>query len=210
LHIKARTSEELAGLAWNSSWDVLLISALFQTEIGFNLQSDVPANSISADTHLWATNFRMYGLSSNVPYRITSDDSEWITQHFEKARELLEKEQFQNAVHCLASYRWHSMPRVQLAILWAGIEGLFGAASEIRFRISLCIAHFLHPDDYKRREGTFDATKKLYDSRSAAVHGSRIKGDTSTAIIESAGLLGQLLRRAAESKSLPDEKTLVL
>jgi hypothetical protein len=44
LHIEAPTSKELAMIAWNSSWDILLLSALFGTEIGFNLQSDVTPN----------------------------------------------------------------------------------------------------------------------------------------------------------------------
>lgn len=209
LKIKAPTSEELAVFAWNSLWDLLLLSALFQTEIGFNLQSDVPAGLISGDTNLRATNFHMRGLITGTPYRVTTDDSRWIANHFAQAREFVKKEQFQTAVHCLATYRWHSMPRVQLAILWAGIEGMFGATTEIRFRISLCIARFLHPDDYEPRLAIFEAVKKLYDSRSAAVHGSKLKTDSSTAISKSADLLSQLLRRSVEFRSLPNEKNLL-
>ena len=41
--IVAPTPKELAVHAWDSSWDALLLSALCHTEIGFNLQSDVPA-----------------------------------------------------------------------------------------------------------------------------------------------------------------------
>ncbi|XAG09522.1 hypothetical protein NM432_15555 [Vibrio metschnikovii] len=39
LEIKASTQKDLAIKAWNSSWDILLLSAIFNTEIGFNLQS---------------------------------------------------------------------------------------------------------------------------------------------------------------------------
>ncbi len=67
----------------------------------------------------------------------------------------------------------------------------------------------LDSENNDQRRTVFDAVKKLYDSRSAAVHGSKIKGDTSTAVSESAELLCQLLRRSAERKSLPDENELV-
>jgi hypothetical protein len=208
LHIKASSSKELAVIAWNSSWDVLLLSALFSTEIGFNLQSDVSSESISAKSLLRATNLHMRGLSNSASYEITIDDSRWIADHFASARHLLDNERFQTAVHCLASFRWHSMPRVQLAVLWAGIEGMFGANSEIRFRISLYIARFLHPQEHESRRKVFDAVKKLYDSRSAAVHGSKIAADPSSAVSHSQTILCQLIRRCAELKALPDEKEL--
>ncbi|MFC2099268.1 hypothetical protein ACFLSF_00330 [Candidatus Bipolaricaulota bacterium] len=209
LHIEAQTPKELAETAWNSSWDVLLLSALFGIEIGFNLQSDVASQLISSDSVLRATNLHMRGLTDCAPYEITRDDSQWIADHFADARDLLENDRFQTAVHCLATYRWHSMARVQLAILWAGIEGMFGASSEIRFRISLYVARFLHPHEAEQRRDVFDSVKKLYDARSAAVHGSRIKADSSSAVSASEAILRQLLRSCAERNSLPDEDELV-
>lgn len=202
--ITASTPKKLAIAAWNSSWDALLLSALFRTEIGFNLQSDTPANAIGSGSVLRATNLHMRGLTKAKPYLIKPDESKWIAEHFISARGLLDNDQFQTAVHCLATYRWHSMPRVQMAILWAGIEGLFGATSEIRFRISVYIARFLHPNDANKCQTVFDAIKKLYDIRSAAVHGSKIKGDTSPIIDKSARILCDLLRRCAESSELPN------
>jgi len=66
---------------------------------------------------------------------------------------------------------------------------MFGASSEIRFRISLYIANFLHQDDHDKRKFVFEAVKKLYNSRSAAVHGSKGKGDIDVAVEESANIL---------------------
>lgn len=208
LKITAPTPKELAA-AWNSSWDALMLSAFFRSEIGFNLQSDTPADAISANSTLMATNLHMRGLTNSSPYRVTDDDVDWIACSFANARKLLENDQFQTAVHCLATYRWHSMARVQLAILWAGIEGMFGASTEIRFRISLYIARFLHPDDANKRQVVFDAVKRLYNSRSAAVHGSNIKGDTASIVSDSAEILRNLLRRCTDRKSMPDENELV-
>jgi hypothetical protein len=202
--IDAATPKELAIVAWNASWDALLLGALLNTEIGFNLQSDAPANMIAADSHLRATNLYMHGITNDSPHLLTADEAAWLVAHFASARCLLDDDRFQTAVHCLATYRWHSMPRIRLAILWAGIEGLFGASSEIRFRISLYIARYLHPEDDSSRRTLFDSVQKLYNVRSAAVHGSKIKGDSDRSVAESADILCNLLRRCATVGSMPD------
>jgi hypothetical protein len=207
--INAPTAKELATHAWNSSWDALILSAIFHTEISFNLQSDTEANSISAEANLRATNHHFRGLTQASPYKFTDNDVTWVTTHFSDARLLLDKEKFQTAVHCLASYRWHSMPRIKMAVLWAGIEGLFGASSEIRFRISLYIARFLHPNDSEARKAKFELVKKLYNSRSSAVHGSKVKGDLAQSVELSAALLNNLVRQTIINKALPSEEDLV-
>lgn len=108
----------------------------------------------------------------------------------------------------MATYRWYTLPRVRLAILWAGIEGLFGASSEIRFRISLYIARYLFPADPKLRKQLFDEVMKFYNVRSAAVHGSKIKGDATAAVAKLAEILSKLIRQCAVERSMPDETDL--
>ena len=112
---------------WNSSWDALILSAIINTEIGFNLQSDTEASSISANTNLHATTFHFHGFPQESPHRLNTDEANLASAHFNEARLLLGKEKFQTAVHCLASYRWHHMPRINMAVLWAVIEGMFGS-----------------------------------------------------------------------------------
>ena len=209
LKIDAPTPKELATLAWNSSWDALLLSAIFNTEVGFNLQSDTEASLISAQTNLHATNFHFHGFTQASSYTLNGDEVKWLGANFKEARLLLDNEKFQTAIHCLASNRWHSMPRIKMAVLWAGIEGMFGASSEIRFRISLYISRFLHPDDTDARKVTFEAVKKLYNSRSSAVHGSKIKGDLTQAVEESAVLLKELIQQSIENRAIPNEEELV-
>jgi len=102
--IDAPTSKELATLAWNSSWDAILLSAIFNTEVGFNLQSDTEASSISAQTYLHATNFHFHGLMQEAPYKLNKNEIDWISTHFKGAQQLLDNEKFQTAVHCLSSY----------------------------------------------------------------------------------------------------------
>lgn len=207
--ITASTPKELAAHAWNSSWYALLLSAIFNTEISFNLQTDTEASSISDQTNLRATNLHFQGLNQVFPHKLNEDDVTWIATHFNESSLLLDSDKFQTAVHCLASYRWHSMPRIKMAVLWAGIEGMFGASTEIRFRISLYIARFLHPGDTDARKQKFELVKKLYNSRSSAVHGSKVKGDLAQSVDVSAELLKDLIRQSIINRALPNEKDLV-
>lgn len=206
--VTSSNSKELAINAWNSSWDAMLLSAIFNVEVDFNLQSDTEASKINDKSYLCATNYHINGLTHDS-YVLTKNDTDWLKINFENARKLIDDSSFQSAVNCLGSYRWHSMPRIQMAVLWAGIEGLFKASSEIRFRISLYIAQFLHPDNKDERHSTFNQVKRLYNSRSMAVHGSKIKGDIHLAVQESAEILRELIKKCIVEKSLPIEKNLL-
>jgi hypothetical protein len=207
--ISANSAAELAAISWNSYWDALLLSAIFKREIGFNIQSDTPAHAISATSTLRATSRHMTGFNHEKPYVIEGQDPQWLMDHFSHARQLLKEESFQTAVHCLASMNWHPHPRIKLAVIWAGIEGIFGVSSEIRFRISVCMARFLAPDDALERKAIFELVKKLYVDRSKSVHGSKHKGDFAASVIESAALLNRLLKKCIELRSLPNETELL-
>lgn len=207
--ITAETGKDLAAFSWNSSWDALLLSAIFHTEIGFNLQSDTSSNEITADSALRATNLQMRGINNDTPYKLTPKDVKWIEKHFQEARQMLDNDKFQTAVHCLASYRWHTIPRIKIAVIWAGIEGLFGASTEIKFRISLYTACFLYPDKQSERQETFNIVKNLYNTRSKAVHGAKIKKNINEDVEASARILEKLLKKCIEKRSLPDENELV-
>ncbi len=154
------------------------------------------------------TNYHLSGFNVLSEWQLTTVDKEWLEKHFETARNLLTNPAFQTAAHSLASFRWHSHPRTQLALIWSGIEALFGIDSEIIFRVSLYTARFLAPDDQAERLKIFVKVKQLYKQRSAAVHGSKIKGDIQLAVKESADLLGRLIRRCAEINQLPDTESL--
>lgn len=208
--IVASNAEELAIIAWNSTWDALLLSAIFNTEIGFHLQSDTEASKIDENSILYATNYHFNGMS-NDKYILSDPDIQWVEQNFNNARCLLDDEAFMLAVRCLSSYRWHSLPRIQLAVLWTGIEGLFKISSEIRFRVSLYIARFLYHNNKEKQLATFNHIKRIYNIRSKAVHGSRLKekDNDKEVVIESANILCDLIRKCIVNKSLPNEQDLV-
>ena len=101
------------------------------------------------------------------------------------------------------------MPRVQLAILWAGIESLFRINNELSFRISLYIAKFLGNEDSNEEKRLFDEVKSLYKSRSSAVHGDNIKGDINSLVTRSATLLNKLIVKCIEINELPNVESLI-
>jgi hypothetical protein len=73
----------------------------------------------------------------------------------------------------------------------------------------LYIANFLAGENAIEAKGLFEKTKKLYSSRSSAVHGGKIKGDMNSLVAESAAILNRIIRQCAELGSLPNTKELV-
>lgn len=208
IQIRATDAMQLACTAWNASWDCILLGAIFHCEVMGNIQCDKPVEQLKEATEVNITSYAFKALLSE-PYQLTSDDVKWINANYSGAYKLLDNDVYMTAVHAMASYKWHSMPRVQLAILWSGIEALFEAKTEISFRISLYIANFLECNDTEKAKELFLNTKKLYNSRSSAVHGGKIKGDIRVLVSESAILLNRIIRRCAEIQSLPNTEELV-
>ncbi len=208
LRINASDAKQLAFSAWNASWDCILLGAIFHCEVMENLQCDKPVEQLEEASFLHVTNYAFHAMFSE-PYILTSADTCWIGKHYATASNLLEKDEYMNAVHAMASYRWHSVPRVQLAILWSGIEALFHASTEISFRISLYIANFLARDNPAEAKELFKKIRKLYSSRSAAVHGGNIKGDEDELVSESASLLNRIIKHCAECGELPNTENLI-
>jgi hypothetical protein len=167
-----------------------------------NFQSNKPVEEISKDCDFNITNYHLRGLSTPT-YFLTEDDIKWIEKNFAKGINLLDKQNFLNAVHCLATYHWHSLPNARLALLWSGIEGLSDINGELVFRLSLYISRFLEPDNDENRKMIFINVKKLYDQRSAAVHGTRKIKDPDNSVANSAILLKKLIVQCITLNKLP-------
>jgi len=209
LKIIAGGPEEVAITSWNSQWYLILLSAIFKTEISWNIQSTHPTDLVSEESILGVTNYHLRGLHSNV-HEVTCEEAEWLKKYFAHAKNLLDNNSsFKTAVHSLATFKWHTLPRIQLAVIWAGIEALFGVESEITFRISLYIAKFLAGSNPVESKRLFEETKKLYKIRSTAVHGSEMKKEPSEAVEQSAELLQKLIIKCIELNALPDADALL-
>lgn len=208
LRISADNAEQLACAAWNALWDCILLGAVFLCEVMGNVQCDKPVERMENASEINITNYSFRAMLSE-PYQLTAGDYIWISANYSSAYALLDTDSFMTAVHALASYKWHSLPRIQLAILWSGIEALFSASTEISFRISLYIANFLAGNDTEKAKELFTRTRKLYSFRSQAVHGGKMKGNIEELVSESAILLNRIIRRCAEINALPDIEKLV-
>ncbi|MBR0156245.1 MAG: hypothetical protein IJM20_01835 [Clostridia bacterium] len=208
LFISAPDPKELARQAAFAAWDCVLLGALFCCDVECNLQCDKPVAELAEASTLCATNHHFRG-NFSAPYQLNDKDEQWIAAYYKTASDMLDNDSFMTAVHALWSYRWHTLPRVRLAILWAGIESLFDVSSELRFRISLYISNYLYGNDSEKASDLFKKTQKLYDVRSKAVHGAKLKDDISDCVSETAELLNHLIKRCVENGSLPDKKNLV-
>ena len=203
IRIVGETEEKVAMYAWNAQWDCLLLGAIINNSVMFNLQCDTPIESVNASSVLNVTNYALRGIVGESK-ELTKENENWIKSHYQSAYSLLDNERFQTAVHCMSTYFWHSLPRVQLAIIWSGIESLFNVNTELSFRISLYIANFLFSNNITKAKEQFDRIKKIYGYRSAAVHGNSMKGNITDIISESALLLNRLIKKCAELNALPD------
>jgi hypothetical protein len=209
LCISGCSDEELAPRALNSIWDVLLINAIFDRDAMVNLQGYCSASDLESSSVVRAMHYDLRGLNRTRDNPLSDSQLSWLEQYVTAARGLLEQSRFRDAMHCLATYRWHTLPRARLALIWAGIEGLFGIDSEIVFRLSLHVTQFLAESDSSDRKATFDGVKRLYRARSRAVHGGDLGRDTNAACDESAALLRRLLVQAIERGVLPDTKAFI-
>lgn len=209
LRIVGKGGTDVATRAWNSLWDALLLSAVFGVPVNCGLQSTAELAHFTEKSRLSVIDYRRLTITGDEVRALTEAECVWLEANFGNAQGLLSQHGLQNAVHCLATYHWHSLPRAQLALLWAGIEGLFGVDSEIVFRVSLYTAKFLAPDSTLVQRKIFSDVKRLYTVRSKAVHGGRFKNDPSDSVAESVELLRQLIVACIEGNRLPSVDQLV-
>ena len=130
---------------------------------------------------------------------VTSADARWIKRHFDTFNKLAhESERFSFSLESAVDWRFQKDRRAAIARLWSGIEAVFGIEQELVFRVSLTIASLLAPRG-EERLSKFEAVKKLYATRSKAVHGESLSEDAlSAAIGESYDILRLLLMHQVE------------
>lgn len=208
LKINSENAKQSAINAWNAQWDIILLSAILGRNIFCNIQCSSPVDEMNENSVINVTNNYLHGLSNEL-YEVTCEERSWMQKYYHNAKELLENPSFETAVHAMASYRWHSMPRIQLAVLWSGIEAIFGITSELVFRISLCISNYLCGTNKEQAKEMFSEIKGLYKIRSSAVHGDKIKGDMGKAVKRSAEILNGIIKKCAENDKIPKADDLI-
>lgn len=194
--------KELAVRVWNAQSAIVLLSALLNCELYWHVQSDSRTEDFSPCSAINVVlSTRLF-----IPRKlkvINDSEKQWIRQHYRDAWELFDKNtRFETAVNSLWSYKQSLRPSVQMAIIWAGIESLFGVRSELVFRVSTLAALLLGGGKQKQQE-----IKKLYRARSEAVHEG--KQPSESCVSDSAKLLQALILECVERGCLPNEDGLL-
>jgi hypothetical protein len=133
---------------------------------------------------------------------IAKTDLEWVGAHWVRAGNLMNKSsEFNLAFQAFDQSAFARDPTLALLLLWSAIEALFSPGySELRFRVSANIATFIEAPG-EGRALLHRRIVKLYDARSAAVHGRR---EVATQpLIETYALLKRALIKIIDRNVVP-------
>jgi hypothetical protein len=156
--LRVRTlAEFLVPVASDHSWSV--ISGLEPRTCHVQFIEDVP---------------RAKKLAESVV--VQESDLEWVSTNVLRFARLLETPCFRLAVESLCTHQHQASDRMMVATLWAGIEALFNIHSELSFRLSTYVAVIIEPPGSGRRVA-YQELKKLYGTRSKAVHGAKMSSE---------------------------------
>lgn len=150
----------------------------------------------------WETRPRTFQLHSTDGGRLDNVGATWVAERWEKTKALRKKSaEFDLAVYAMDSGQFQRGTAMTLVSLWGALEALFGGdRNELRFRISSYIASYLVPYG-QERDTKQKAIAKLYDKRSAAVHGipSHNNDDVLAAFI----LMREVLMKIVDEGEVP-------
>lgn len=133
---------------------------------------------------------------------VSLDDLNWIREHWvEGGRLMRESPELNIAFQAFDQSSFARDSTLALILLWSALEALFSPArSELRFRISANIATFLELPG-EARAALQRKAAKLYDARSAAVHGHPEEAEEP--LIETYALLKRVLLKIISEKHVP-------
>lgn len=141
-------------------------------------------------------------IDSDANHTISLEDLEWIKQNWRDAGRLMRQSQeFNVAMQAFDRASFIGYPTLALLSMWAALEAIFSPASaELRYRVSSNIATFLEPPG-DNRAAVQQSTVKLYDARSAAIHGRR--DEVEKPLIDTYALMKRVLVQIVEGCSVP-------
>lgn len=132
---------------------------------------------------------------------------DWVQQNWQNAVNLVSSHaDFKLAIEAYEMSTFIPHNALALVSLWGALEVLFSpSTTELRFRVSVLIASYMHPPGEERaklQKEIFD----LYDKRSAAAHGKpKHKVEH---LMQTFTILRHVLIRMIEDKKVPSKDTL--
>lgn len=192
------TGRDLLVRAWNSLWLFHLIGIAVEKPC-------LPLFSFTDDpnTKFTVVNPHLIVKKHNVVDEVKPADMEWVYSHIGKFDDLINNKRFATAIIAFSTAHYLPTVRLQLMLLWSGIESVLDVDAELRFRLALNGALLLGGDT-AARASRFAEIKKSYAIRSRAVHGADIELTVADSAREFASsLLARLLRRCVELGRVP-------
>lgn len=126
----------------------------------------------------------------------------WVRDNWKHAVDLMGSHaDFRVAMDTFAMSMFIPNHGTTLVALWGALEALFSpSTSELRFRISILIASYLHPPGEVRAKVQKDIYD-LYDKRSAAAHGK--PKHSFDHLVQTFNIMQRVLTRMIEENSVP-------
>lgn len=186
--LRVRTQAEfLVPVVADHSWSV--IAGIQQNSCRARLVEDIPqAKRLGAST------------------AVEEADLEWVGYNLFKFAQLLEIPSFRLAVESLTTHQHQTSDRMMIAMLWSGIEGLFNIHSELSFRLAIYISVVIEPAG-PNRKAAYQELKKLYGTRSKAVHGAKLSSQqTEKHILDVRAILSRLICKFIEEGEVFSEE----
>jgi hypothetical protein len=181
-----------------ASWITLLMRFATDTTITMTLVSEEPFDEVAAGNAYAKLIERVPEIREGAT--IGPEVAEWLTNNWYSSLSLNNDESFIFAVGAI--YNSHlATEELGVVSVWGALERLFSTnAAELKYRVCSNIAAYLEPIG-KERYLLFQHLKKLYDARSAAAHGSKMK--ISSPYMDSSHIASRAILRMVELGHVP-------
>ncbi len=138
---------------------------------------------------------------------LNATNAQWLKDRWPRTVTLMnESAEFELAVAAMDAGQFERNTALTLVSLWGALEALFARErNELRFRVSSYIAAYVHPLGAKRREMQ-KVVAKLYDKRSAAVHG--LPNHANQDVLDTFSVLRSVMMRIVEEGEIPTRESL--
>ena len=187
------------------SFPDILVPAAIQSSWSATTLRHVPAHS--CDAFLLEDNPNLLQLKDSRA--IPASELDWTLQNL-AVFDVLNKTSpaYNLAVESLCMYNHQSNLRMAAAMLWSGIEALFGIKGELTYRLAAYIAALLESPGPARYE-LFCGVRKQYNIRSRIVHGDTSDlGAIRDHVVVTREILSRLICRITQDQGVPSTEAL--
>jgi hypothetical protein len=186
-----------------AGWIVMLMRFSLDSTVTLTVEAEAPFDQVAAGKATARMLEPIPDLFEGTT--IHQEEARWIKDNWYKSLSLSENVSFKFATTAL--YHSHCFSEeLGVVSVWGALERLLSSNSaELKYRVCTNIAAFLEPPGQERYL-MFKELLKLYDDRSAAAHGSPMKGDAP--YMDSTHIASRVLLRIIELNRVPSKDDL--